>query len=289
MSNILITGATGHLGTTIVEQLVKKIDPASIFVLVRDENKASALKALGVTIIKGTYQDTEALSKAMENIDKVLLISSSDFNDRFGQHKNVVDAAEKSGVKHVFYTGAEMKDIKQSPLQPLLEDHFKTEVYIREKGMSYTFLRNGLYFEIIPMFAGEKAIETGITFPSDDGKVAFAARKDLGTAIANILAGEGHENKIYSLSGAKAYSFKEVAAELTSLAGKTVPFNAIDEAGYVALLTQFGLPKEVIGFSALFAAGIKQNDFDQTHTTLETFLGRPQTDLRSFLKETYRL
>ncbi len=289
MSNLLITGATGHLGTIIVEQLVKKINPAGISVLVRDENKAHALKALGVNVKKASYQDKEALSKAMENVDKVLLISSSDFNDRLGQHKNVVDAAQKSGVKHLFYTGAEMKDINTSPLQPLLEDHFKTEAYILGKGLPYTFLRNGLYFEIIPMFAGEKAIETGITFPSDDGKVAFAARKDLGEAIANILTSEGHENKTYALSGNRAYSFKEVAAELTSLSGKTVLFNDVDEAGYIALLKQFGLPQEIIGFSALFAAGIKHNDFNQTHATLETFLGRPQTDLRSFLKETYHL
>mgnify|MGYP000656221633 CR=1 FL=1 len=75
--------------------------------------------------------------------------------------------------------------------------------------------------------------------------VAFAARKDLGEAIANILTSEGHENKTYALSGNRAYSFKEVAAELTSLSGKNVLFNDVDEAGYIALLKQFGLPQDI--------------------------------------------
>lgn len=287
MSNILITGATGHLGTAVVEQLVKKVNPGNISILVRDENKATTLKALGIKVKTGTYQDKNSLSSAMENIDQVLLISSSDFNDRTGQHKNVVDAAKLAGVKHLLYTGVSMKEVSQSPVQPLMTDHFQTEEYIKTSGMAYTFLRHGLYFEVIPMFAGEKVVETGISFPTGDGKVAFAARKDLGEAIANLLAGEGHENKTYSLSGNQAYSFKDVAAELSALSQKTVAFNDLSPSEYESLLTQFGVDKGVIWFSSLFAAGIKQNDFEQTSTTLETLLGRKQTDLHSFLKETY--
>lgn len=284
---ILVTGATGQLGGIVVENLLKNTPANEIAVLVRDENKAADLKAKGVGIRVGTYFDEASLAKALQGIDKLLLISSNDFNDRIGQHKNVVDAAKNAGVKHIFYTGVTMKDIETSPLKPLLADHYQTEDYIKASGLTYTFLQNSLYFEVVPMFVGAGVLETGIFFPAGDGKVAFAARQDLGEATATILSTEGHENKTYNLTGSEAYSFAEIAEELSSLTGKTVAYTSPEPAAFEGMLKQFGLPEGIVVMSVLFAAGMKNNDFSSPSDTLEQFLGRKTTDLKTFLHATY--
>jgi len=289
MSSILITGATGHLGNMIVENLLNKFSSSDISVLVRDEQKGEPFKAKGVNVKIGNYQDTASLEQAMLGIDKVLLVSSSDFNDRLRQHKNVIDAAKKAGVKHILYTGVTMKDIKNSPLKPLLEDHYQTEDYIKASGLTYTFLQNSLYFEVIPMFLGEKVLETGVFFPAGDGKVSFVFRKDLAEVTANILATEGHENKTYTLASTNVYSFAEVAAELSELSGTTVNYISPEADAFEDMLKQIGLPDGIILMSVLFAAAIKNNDFNITDNTVERLLGRKQTDLKTYIKGAFSL
>ena len=162
MSQLLITGATGQLGSQIVSELTAKYPIAQLSVLARSSEKGLPFTEKGITVKIGNYQDPSSLVEAMQGIDSVLLISSSDFNDRIGQHKNVIDAAKAAGVQHIFYTGVAIKDIETSPLKPLLGDHFETEEYIKQSGLTYTFLRNSLYADVVPMFIGANVLETGV-------------------------------------------------------------------------------------------------------------------------------
>ena len=286
---ILVTGATGQLGTIVVHELLKKVPAAEVAVLVRDKQKAAAFQQQGVSVRVATYQDAAALETALQGIEKLLLISSSDLNNRFEQHKNVVDAAKKAGVKHILYTGITMQNVTTSPLKDFVSDHFRTEEYIRANRFTYTFLQNSLYAEVIPMFAGPQAVDTGIFFPAGDGKVSFVTRQDLGEATATVLATTGHENKTYPLTGTAAYSFAEVAATLSSLANKTVHYISPEPAAFEETLKGFGLPAEIIGMSLGFSAAIKHNDFEVVDTTLERLLARTTTDLTTYLKAAYNL
>ncbi len=287
--HILITGATGQLGTLVVNHLLTKVPASDVSVLVRDEKKAQPLKEKGVDVRIGDYFNPETLEKAFTGIDRLLFISSSDFNDRIGQHRNVVDAAKKAGVKHLLYTGVTLRNIEESPLKPLLHDHFLTEEYIQASGIPYTFLQNGLYAEGIPMFLGEKAVESGIYFPAGEGKVAMGTRADMAEAIAHIVAGEGHENKAYPLTSTQAHSFAEIAGFLSELSGKSVSYTNPSAETFEGALKQMGLPEGIVLMSTLFAAGMKNNDFAETSPVLEQFLGRRQTDMKAFLKAAYQL
>ena len=284
---ILITGATGNLGGHVLNNLLKKTDASNIAVLVRDENKAADLKAKGIEVRVGNFRDPATLAHAFDGIEKVLLISSSDLEDRLGQHKNVIDAAVKAGVQHIVYTGVSMVDVNSSALKDFMIDHYQTEDYIKASGVKFTFLQHNLYTDVVPMFIGEHVLETGVFFPAGAGRVPFALRSEMGEAAANVLTTEGHENKTYRISSDQTYSFEDVATGISNASGKEITYIDADPAQFTEVLKGAGVPEGMIHFSLGFAAAMKNNDFNIVTNDLETLLGRKPADLNQFLKSVY--
>lgn len=289
MDKILITGATGHLSKSVIEQLLKNTDATKIAAFVRDESKATFLKEKGIELRKGSYEDNTSLEKALEGINKVLLISSSSLSDRFQQHKNVVDTAVKTKVKQIVFTSVSFNDFNTSAVKEVIEPLLQTENYIKESGLVYTFLRNTLYADAIQDFVGQNVFETGIYLPTGDGKVPFALRRELGEAAANVLLNDGHENKTYQLTGKELYSFEDVAKELTSLSQKTVGYFNPDISTYAETLKSFGIPENFISFLSGFATDTKNHQYETVSADLENLLGRKPLSLRESLKELYNL
>jgi NAD(P)H dehydrogenase (quinone) len=284
---ILVTGATGHLGNQIVENLLTQISPSEIAVLVRSEEKAKELKEKGVQIRIGDYTNPNSLAEAYKEVEKLILISSNDFNDRFGQHKNAIDASKQAGVKHILYTSMSINDIETSPLKGFLEDHYQTEDYIKQNGFIYTMLQHSLYADVIPMFIGEQVLDTGVFFPAGDGRVAYASRTDLAEAISKIVVSDAFENQSLPLTNTENYSYADVAKILTELSGKEVEYVSPTPEVFAETLKGFGLPEPIIQMSLGFATGIKNNDFDKTFPNLETILGRKPQTLKEYLKSVY--
>jgi dTDP-D-glucose 4,6-dehydratase len=123
---ILVTGATGHLGSAIINYLLKKLSASQIVALVRDVSKAADLKEKGVDIRIGNYEDSASLDKAMQGIEKVLLIAGTDEENRVALHRNVVDAAKSAGVKCIAYTSRNLRD-PNTLVNKLMEGHFQRE------------------------------------------------------------------------------------------------------------------------------------------------------------------
>src|SRR5258705_9881877 len=238
---ILVTGATGNLGSAAVSHLLKNTGANKIVAFARDEKKSNHLKGKGIEVRIGTYDDISSLDLAMKGIEKVLLISSNGPN-RLQQHKNVVDAAKKAGIKHITFTSIALKDMKTAAIRPLMEDLYQAEDYIKESGLIYTVLRNTLYTGATPLFAGEKVIKTGIHLPTGNGKVPFALRREMGEAAANVLLQNGHENQTYEITAGEMYSYEDVADALSALTGKIVTYTDADPVTFPAKLKEFGLP-----------------------------------------------
>ena len=118
---ILVTGATGHLGSTAVLHMLKNTAANNIVAFARDENKANHLKGKGIEVRKGTYDDIPSVDMAMQGIEKLLLISGNG-PTRLQQHKNVVAAAKKAGVKHIIFTSVALKDMDTSAIRSLMGD-----------------------------------------------------------------------------------------------------------------------------------------------------------------------
>lgn len=284
---ILVTGASGQLGTEVITFLIKNVPSDQIAALVRDEAKAETLKKKGVDIRLGNYDDPTTLQKAMQGINKVLLISGLDEN-RLQQHQNVVDAAKVAGVSFLGYTGVSLQGIDQSA-NAYMKSHFQTEDYIKASGIPYAFFRNTLYLDGIPLFAGEQVFENGIYLPAGDGKVPYALRSEMAEGIANRLVEEDQQSAIYEVTGADAYSFQDIATALSELSGKEIPYVNADPAEYEATLKQFGVPEYMIALVAGFAEDIKNGKHENAYPDLEKLLGRKPTGLKEGLKLIFKL
>jgi len=285
---ILVTGASGHLGELIINNLLQKVSPDEFVALTRNEAKAAELQAKGINTRIGDFDQPETMERAFQGIDKALIISTMSPN-RYEQQAAVVDAAKRAGVKHLIYTGVTIKDVSLSVLKAHMDTHFQTEDYIRNNGFTYTFLRNSLYAEVIPLHAGEKVFEHGINLPGGEGKVSYALRSEMAEAAANVLAGEGHENKVYHITGAELYSYREVAETLTSLSGKQVLYRDADEATFVSNLLQAGVPQRIAVIKNGFAVDIKHGLYEVVSPDLENLLGRKPALLKEMLKQIYHL
>jgi NAD(P)H dehydrogenase (quinone) len=283
---ILITGATGHFGKSTIDFLLEKgVNSNNISALVRDITKADELIKKGINIKIGDYDNYDSLLNALTGIDKLLFVSGNDVINRQKQHENVVKAAKEAGINHIIYTSFFRKnETETSPLGIVGKSHIETDKFIKASGIPYTIMLNGLYADSLPMFFGEKVLETGIFLPAGEGKVAYTVRKDMAEAAAEILTTKGHENKEYVITADKNYSLFEVASMLSEISGKEVPYLNPTVDVFTETLSKAGVPMEYIRMFASFSEAIKQGEFETEYNDLERLLGRKPTDLKVFLR-----
>ncbi|MDY6490453.1 NmrA family NAD(P)-binding protein, partial [Acinetobacter faecalis] len=257
-------------------------------IFARDEKKAIKYKEQGIEVRLGDFNQISSLGHAFEGITKLLLISTMEFN-RFEQHKNVIDAEKIAGVKHIIYTGLAIQDIETSNVKDLMQSHFDTEKYIQASGLDFTFVRNTMYTDAIPQIIGEAVFDTGIYLSGGDGKVPYTLRREMGEAIANILVQDNHENKTYNITGDIAYSYADIAQTLGELSHKKIDYIDLDETVYEQFLIDLHLPEFLVYLTKGTVVDIKQHQYEVNNSDLKTLLGRPPLDLKSALKELYKL
>jgi len=163
---ILVTGATGRLGGAVVDQLLERIDAAEIAILARDPAKAEDLAGRGVSVRTGDYYDTASLARAMDGVDRVVMVASNQPQRRMQQHQDVIDAAVSAGVSVFGFTSRALTNIESSRNQ-LMRDYFDTEQLIQRSGLRSLIFRNALYLDTQPdYFGGAQVFEGGICAPA---------------------------------------------------------------------------------------------------------------------------
>jgi len=282
---ILVTGATGGLGHETIDALLTNTPATEIAALVRDASKATDLVQRGVDVRQADYTDYPALVQAFQGIEKVLLVSAVAFSDRVSQHRNVIDAAKEAGVKHLFYTSIQRSSDFVMP--EVTESDLATETYLKASGLAYTILHNGYYFEGLGYLIGTEVPESEIHVPAGEGKIAFVKRTELAAATAALLISGGHEGQAYTLTGSEAYSFHDVAQELSALAGRPITYQSIEPVPYIAQKVAAGFPDFVATFFAQWGDAAKHGMLAGTDDTVEQLLRRKPTSLREYLKTTY--
>jgi NAD(P)H dehydrogenase (quinone) len=269
-----ITGASGQLGGLVVKKLRAKVPPANIFALVRTPARAAGL---GIPVRDADYSKPETLDRALDGIDTLLMISSSELGQRRAeQHRNVVEAAKRNGVKRIVYTSLLHADT--SPLN-LAEGHRGTEAALKASGIPFTFLRNGWYTENYTISI-PAALAGGVFAGSaGNGKISSAVRVDYAEAAVAVLTGGGHDGKTYELAGDDAYTLSELATEISRQTGKTIPYKNLSEAEYTATLVGLGMPEALAKAYASYDVGASQGGLFDDSRQLSALIGRPTTPL----------
>ncbi len=279
---LLVTGATGKLGAGVVEALLRSVPPDQLAVSVRNPEKAAHLEARGVEVRQGDFDHPDTLDTAFAGIDRLLLISADGDNEtRIRQHTNAVDAAARAKVGFIAYTSASNAADSTLILAPV---HKHTEEAIRKTGIPFAFLRNNWYLENeVGSIQGVLAGAPWVTSASS-GKVGWALRQDYAEAAAAVLAGNGHDNNIYELSG-KLLTQEEFATALGNVLGKEVAVQQVDDAAYADIMRGAGVPEFVIPLLVGIQAGIREGALAIVSEDFERLLGRPATPIGEGLKQ----
>ncbi len=276
MTTYAVTGATGHLGRLVIEELLARGVPAAdVVAVVRNPGKATDLAAHGVQVREGDYDRAETLPAALAGVDRLLLVSGSEVGRRVPQHTAVIEAAKAAGVQRVAYTSLLKAD---STTLPIAAEHVATEQVLRESGLPFTVLRNGWYTE---NYTGQmdQYLATGeIVGATGGGRVSAATRADYAAAAAAALLAEDADGVVHELGG-PAVTFDDLAAALTEVTGTPVVHRDVPVDQLVAGLQQAGLDEGTAGFVAAIDVSIAGGALHTDSDDLARLLGRPATPL----------
>jgi NAD(P)H dehydrogenase (quinone) len=275
---IAVTGATGQLGRLVIAALLKKVPASNIVAAVRNAEKARDIAALGVQVRYADYNQPSMWDTALKGVDKVLLISASEVGQRAKQHRSVIDAARRTGVKLLAYTSVLRADA--SPLG-LAAEHKETEALIRASGIPFTLLRNGWYTENYTAGIPGALAHGAVYGCAGQGRVSSAARADYAEAAAAVMTAENQAGRVYELAGDTAFTLAELAAEISRQSGRNIGYVDLPEAEYRNVLMKAGLPEEVASLLADSDTGISKGAlFDDSHQ-LSKLINRPTTSLKA--------
>jgi NAD(P)H dehydrogenase (quinone) len=280
---IAITGATGQLGRLVIDTLLQKLPAAEIIAIARNPAKAQAIAARGVQVRQADYTQPATLDAALKGASKLLFISSSEIGQRIPQHRAVIEAAQRAGVKLVAYTSLLHADI--SPLR-LAAEHKQTEALLRASGLPFVLLRNGWYTE--NHTAGMSAIlaHGAVLGSAGAGRFASAPRSDYAAAAATVMTSDNQAGRVYELAGDTTYTLGDLAAEIARQSGKAVVYKDMPEANYKAALISIGLPEDMSAMLADADIGASQGALFDDSRQLSQLIGRPTTPLATTVTAT---
>lgn len=272
----VITGATGHLGRLVVQDLLRRGVPAGdIAAAGRDITKVKDLADHGVRVLAIDYDDPASLDAAFRGADRILLVSASEPGRRAQQHRNAIDAAARAGAGLLAYTSIANAG---TTTMRLAVEHQATEAALRASGLSYALLRNSWYFENYTAQIPAILQRGSLAGSAGDGRVSAATRADYAAAAAAVLAGEGRD-RAYELGGDEAFTLAELAAEIGAQAGQPVSYLDLPEDEYARLLAGAGLPEAAAVTMADADRGLARGDLFVDSGHLRQLISRPTTTL----------
>ena len=282
---IAVTGANGQLGQLVIEGLVERVPANQLIAAVRSPEKTSSSRMLGVRVREADYRRPETLGTAFQGVQKVLLISVDEVNQRFKLHKAVVDAAKEAGVELLVYTSLLHAD---SSKLCLAREHKQTEEYIRASGLPFVILRNGWYLENHTS-ALRDAVKSGeLIGSSGDGRFASASRGDYAAAAVAVLTQPVPQSETYELAGDRSFSMAELASEVARQIGRDIPYRNLSGEDYAATLLGFGLSQAIVDVVIDADTKSMRGDLNSTSRDLSRLIGRPTTTLSDAVRSALR-
>jgi len=252
---ILVTGATGTIGSFVIEQLRSK--GADFVALVRNENKAEALESKGVKTVIADFGDRQSMVDAMNGIDKLFLLSVTSPEIPKLQ-ANATDAAKGNGVRHIVKISA--RGAAPDSDIGITRFHARAEAYIRDSGIPFTFIRPESFMQNL-IFDRETIRDQGSIYAqTGDGKIAMVDARDIAAAASIALLNDGHEGKTYELTGPEAVSYHDIASTFSKVLGRTVRYIPVTSVQARSSMLEAGMPawlvEDLVAVGKLHASGL---------------------------------
>jgi NAD(P)H dehydrogenase (quinone) len=284
---IIVSGASGQLGSLVIDELIaRKVPPKNLILVSRTPN-TDHLKAYaeqGADVRFGDFNSAESLDAAYRGGTRMLLISiNGGGGNRPELHKVAIDAAARAGVKHIAYTSYVNADLNEH--STIAVDHRRTERFLEESGVAWTMLRNQIYANGLVEQAVQMVRDGRYVTHTPDARVAYVTREDCAAAAAAVLATPGHENKAYNITGPDAIGPRELVTLASEISGKPVELVVLSEADYRAQLAATGVPEAAIDGTISFAAELDSQYLRETSTAVADLTGRPATSVGALLTQ----
>ena len=281
---IAIAGATGQLGQLVIDALLERgADAAQLVALGRSEEKLAPLAAKGLTTEVADYNVEASLVSALEGVDKLLLISSSEVGQRITQHENIINAAQRVHVSLIAYTS--IANALTGNMK-LAEEHVATEQLLAGSGIDYVLLRNGWYTEnYTDQLLGY--LNSGVVLgAAGEGKISAAPRADFAQAAAAVLLSEENEaGKIYELGGDKSFTLSQLAGAVGAAAGQEVRYQEVEPEKLEEIYIESGVPAVFAQILVDTDVQVRNGALEVSSSDLSTLIGRPTTSLGKTIKD----
>jgi NAD(P)H dehydrogenase (quinone) len=282
-SMYFISGASGQLGQLVTQGLSGKVSPKDVTLGSRHADKLAGFTAKGFNTARFDFDDAAGMEKALTGHETLLLISGDGPTEtRTAQQLAAIAAAKAAGVKRIVYT---------SFTNPTSKSHFSfakaheaTEAALKTSGLAYTSLRNNQYAENISG-AIDYARQAGtLALPGAKGKVAFITRADIAKAAAAALTEKASGNKIYEITGPKAYDLQEIATLLAAKWNKPVAAAELPQVAFAGMLSGMGLPPFLVEALQGIRAAVGAGEFEVVSNDFEKLTGTKAESYESYLK-----
>ena len=279
---ILVTGATGTVGSEVVKQLSRDASNYNIKAGIHSiENAKKVQQYERVKAVQIDYDKQEGLETAFNDINKLFLLTHP--SSKSAEHEsNLVDEAKKFGIEHIVkqsIMGADLEaDVEAMRL------HRQTEKVIEESGIPYTFLRPGEFMQNFINFQGS-TIKSNNAFyiPAEDTKVSFVDARDIAAvAVKALVDGDKHYNKTYLITGPEALSYYQAAEILSNVTGKKIDYVNISDKEARGAMKEAGLDNWLINTISELYEYFRKGYASQVSSTVEEVTRRKPTTFTQF-------
>ncbi len=245
MTVYAVTGASGHLGRRAVQQLLARgVRPSDIVAVVRSRATVADRVARDVEVREADYSQPDTMRAALAAVDRLLLVSSSEAGQRVVHHVNVIHAAKAVQVSRILYTSMLKTDVASNPFSA---DHLGQQRALRESGVAFTLLRNGLYTEGYTDHLREYFTSGEILGAAGNGRVSAATRQDYAAAAAAALLRDEGGNVTYELGG-PSFDLAQLGRTISDVTNTRVTYRDLPQEQFVDVLQQGGLAEGTARF-----------------------------------------
>ena len=284
---LLVSGASGKLGRRTAELLLDLEAGPALILVTRTPDAVADLGERGCDVRFGDYGRPDSLPDAYAGAERMVLVSASDIEIRAEQHRAAIAAAAAVGVRHVVYTSG----LSPEPPNPAAigPSHYATEQALADSGLSWTVLRDSLYSEYQVAEAAQAIASGKLTHNRGNGEIAYVSREDCAAVAATVVAGPGHEGRIYDVTGPESFTPRDLALLYGELGGRAVELEELDDQAFVEHLQGDAHDDEHARYGgqlvASFGRSIREGYMAARTGVVESLAGRPPRTLRAVLEE----